>query len=674
MPNGPQAPAPKPPPEPAELTVKAVGLGIFLAFVFGAANAYLGMRAGQTVAATIPAAVIAMALFRLPAFRGTILEQNIARTAASVGEALVAGAIFTIPAFMLVEVDGARLWSGLRPHFWEATLILLAGGLIGVFFIILLRRPLCVDAGLPWPESVACVELVKAGGESAGASKLIFGSMGIGALIHFARSDKGLHLLTEYVEGFWAFPKSVIRHFDFDKKIIGAVTHGGGIPWSTPALSPALIGVGYLIGPELASINVAGGIIAWWLLIPLLLFFDPDLARRLGGEAAAGTAVQSYTLWYNVVRPIAVGAMLVAAANTMIGLRGSIAASVKGALAASAKAAGGGTDAVERTERDLPAKWVLAAAGLLIVPITAMYFHFTQSWLAALAAGLLMTITGFLLSAVGGYLVGLVGSSNQPVSGLTLAALVISALLLLALGVKGKAGVGAVLGVASVVCCAICVSGSLIQDLKAGHLLGGTPWKMQVVEVLAVVLLSFFLIAPIVALHEANLDTGGIGGRALPAPQAGLMAQLAAGIMGGQMAWGLLGIGAAFGVALLLCGARAPMLIAVGMYLPFDTSSAIFVGGAFQWLAGKMAARHDETARKAAGDRGTLMASGLIAGDAVMGILLATAFLAGAPSLAIEALAPARGWLTAGVFVALGWMLVRRVQARTPHSRRSSAR
>ncbi|MEP7365689.1 MAG: oligopeptide transporter, OPT family [Acidobacteriota bacterium] len=650
--------------EPAELTVKAVGLGIFLSFVFGAANAYLGMRAGQTVAATIPAAVIAMALFRLPAFKGTIYEQNIARTAASVGEALVAGAIFTIPAFMLVDIDGVRLWTDLRSHFWEATMILLAGGLIGVFFIILLRRPLCVDAGLPWPESVACVELVKAGGgEGAGASKLIFGSMGIGALVQFAKSDKGLHVLTEYVEGFWAFPKSVIRHFDFDKKIIGSVTHGGGIPWATPALSPALMGVGYLIGPELASINVAGGIIAWWLLIPLLLFFDPDLPRRLGGDSV-GVDVQAYTLWYNVVRPIAVGTMLVAATNTMVQMRSSIYSSLKGAFAASAKAAEGGAAVVERTERDIPAKWVLLATAILIVPITIMYFYFTQSWKAAIVAGLLMTITGFLLSAVGGYLVGLVGSSNQPVSGLTLAALVLSALLLLSVGVTGKAGVGAVLGVASVVCCAICVSGSLIQDLKAGHLLGGTPWKMQVVEILAVVLLSFFLIAPIVALHEANLDTGGIGGRALPAPQAGLMAQLSVGIMGGQMAWGLLGIGAAFGVALLLCGARAPMLIAVGMYLPFDTSSAIFVGGAMKWLADRIAAKRGEAALKATEDRGTLMASGLIAGEAVVGILLATAFLAGVPSMAIEALAPFRGWFTLAVFAALGWMLVQRVQAR----------
>jgi putative OPT family oligopeptide transporter len=270
-----------------------------------------------------------------------------------------------------------------------------------------------------------------------------------------------------------------------------------------------------------------------------------------------------------------------------------------------------------------------------------------------------MTVTGFLLSAVGGYLVGLVGSSNQPVSGLTLAALVLSALLLLAAGVTGKAGVGAVLGVASVVCCACCVSGSLIQDLKAGHLLGGTPWKMQVVEIVAVVLLSFFLMAPILTLHEANLDTGGIGGRALPAPQAGLMAQLSLGIMGGQMAWGLLAIGAAFGFALLLCGARAPMLVAVGMYLPFDTTSAIFVGGALKLIADRLAARRGEEARMKADERGTLLASGLIAGEAVMAIVIAALVLAGREFSPWEWAAPYRGAFALIVFAGLAWMLTR---------------
>jgi len=277
-----------------------------------------------------------------------------------------------------------------------------------------------------------------------------------------------------------------------------------------------------------------------------------------------------------------------------------------------------------------------------------------------------MVVTGFLLSAVGGYLVGLVGSSNQPVSGLTLSALVVAALMLLAIGVTGAAGVAAVLGVAAVVCCACCVSGSLIQDLKAGHLLGGTPWKMQLVEIVAVVLLSFFLMGPIVVLHEANLATGGIGGRALPAPQAGLMAQLAKGIVGGQMAWGLLGIGAAFGLALILCGARAPMLVAVGMYLPFDTSSAIFAGGVVRWAADRITARYSAEDRARAEEKGTLLASGLIAGEALMGILLAVLFVSGAPSLTQLVSGKTEfgfyqkwgGWLSMVGFAALAYVLI----------------
>ena len=213
---------------------------------------------------------------------------------------------------------------------------------------------------------------------------------------------------------------------------------------------------------------------------------------------------------------------------------------------------------MERTDRDIPFQWLALGTAVLVVAVTIIYYMFTGSWLAAIIAAAIMTVAGFLLSAVGGYLVGLVGSSNQPLSGLTLSALVLSALVMLAIGAKGMSGVAAVLGVASVVACACSVSGSLIQDLKAGHLLGGTPWKMQVVEIVSVIVLSLFLMFPIVALHEANLATGGIGGRALPAPQAGLMAQLAKGIVGGQMAWGLIGIGAAFGIALIMCGARSP--------------------------------------------------------------------------------------------------------------------
>jgi putative OPT family oligopeptide transporter len=639
-----------------EMTFKAVALGVFLAFVFGSANAYLGMRAGQTVAATIPAAVIAMALFRIPAFRGGILEQNITRTAASVGEALVAGAIFTIPAFMMVEINGARLWTDLRSHYWEATLILLTGGLIGIFFIILLRRPLCVDANLPWPESVASAQIVRSGeAQASGAPKYIFGAMAFGGLIQILKSDKGLQIFREYSEGFLAFPRSVIRHFNYEKQSIGDVTHLGGIPWSTPSLSPALIGIGYIIGPELASINVAGGILAWWILIPLLLFFDPDLPRRIG---TTDMGIASYTLWYNVVRPIAVGMMLVGAANTMYSMRASLYNSMRGIF--KVRSSGADEKAVERTERDIPARWVVLSTAILLVPITAIYFYFTHGLMSAIISAVVMTITGFLLSAIGGYLVGLVGSSNQPLSGLTLLALILSALVMLAIGVTGLTGVAAVLGVASVVSVACSVSGSLIQDLKAGHLLGGTPWKMEVVEIVAVVLLAFFLMLPIMALHAANLDTGGIGGRALPAPQAGLMAQLAKGIVGGQMAWGLLGIGAAFGIAMVLCGARAPMLVAVGMYLPFDTTSAIFVGGMLKWIVDRIGARASEERRLRIEEKGTLLASGLIAGEAIVGILLAVLFVAGVPALAtVPFYAAWGGWLSLLGFAAIGWVLIR---------------
>jgi OPT family oligopeptide transporter len=641
-----------------EMTVKAVGLGIFLAFVFGSANAYLGMKAGQTVAATIPAAVIAMALFRIPWFRGNLLEQNITRTAASVGEALVAGAIFTIPAFMMVEIDGQRLWTDLRSHYWEATLVLLVGGLIGVFFIILLRKPLCVDAPLPWPESVASYEIVKAGEASASkAPRYVFGAMGFAGLIQILTSDRGMQIFRDHTESFLAFPKSVIKHFNYDKQPIGDVTHFGGIPWATPSLSPALIGIGYIIGPQLASINVAGGLIAWWILIPLLLFFDPDLPRRIGNPTDPGVA--AYTVWYNVVRPIAVGTMLVGAASTMFSMRESLWSSLRGAFSASAAAAHEGKS-VERTERDIPARWVVLSTLLLLIPITGIYYYFTKGLFAAIVAAVIMSITGFLLSAVGGYLVGLVGSSNQPLSGLTLAALIIAALVMLTIGVTGLPGVAAVLGVAAVVCVACSVSGSLIQDLKAGHLLGGTPWKMELVEIVAVILLAFFLMAPIIALHEANIGTGGIGGRALPAPQAGLMAQLAKGIVGGQMAWGLLGIGAAFGVALLLFGARSPMLVAVGMYLPFETTSAIFVGGLLKWVVERSVEKRGANEKLRIEEKGTLLASGLIAGEAIVGILLAVVFLAKVPAMATLGFYPAwGGWLSLIGFASIAYVLIR---------------
>ncbi len=653
-----------------EFTLKAVLAGIIMAAIFGAANAYLGMKAGQTVAATIPAAVIAIALFRLPFFRGGVLEQNLTRTAASVGEALVAGAIFTIPAFMMVNVGGQRLWTDLRSHYWVGTFILLSGGLLGIFFIIILRRPLCVESpDLPFPESTASAEVVKAGQAGAtDAPKYVFGALGLGALLQFLKDAKGFQIFQEEVTlPFLHFPKSVIN-FTSNNKSIGNVAYTGGIAYTTPAASPALIGIGYIIGPRLSAINFSGGVLAWLVLIPLVLFVDPDLPQRLGAPAggAASWEVVSNAVWFSVVRPIAVGAMLVGTVYTLYSMRESILRSIRGAFAASAK---GVAESVEtRLDIDIPIKWIIIAIIGLIVPITVLYYHFTQSWGAAILAGVVMTITGFFLSAVGGYLVGLVGSSNQPVSGLTLCALVVAALVMVSIGMKGLGGVAAVLGVASVVCCACCVSGSLIQDLKAGYLLGGTPWKMEVVEVLSVVAVSFFLLWPIIALHQANLDTGGIGGRALPAPQAGLMAELAQGIVGGQMPWGLILMGCLLGVALIMIDAPSPMLIAVGMYLPLETTSAIFVGGAMKWLADLAAARRKPSPEEKAKfeERGTLLASGLIAGEAIMGILLAALFVGNVPSLTriltgqddLPFLAGWGGWLSLIAFGIIGYVLI----------------
>ncbi len=610
----------------AEMSLKAVLLGVCLSAVFGAANAYLAMRAGQTIAATIPAAVIAIAAFRLPFFRGGVLEQNITRTAASVGEALVAGAAFTIPAFLLVQVGGVPVWGDFTGHFWESVLMLLAGGLLGIFFIIMLRRPLCVESDLPFPEATACAEIVKAGQHgTTEAPRYVFGALGLGALLQFFTNTRGFAIFRDSTNGFIQFSRSVINHFDLDKKPIGSVAASGGMPYATPSASPALMGIGYIIGPRLAAINFSGTVFAWWVLIPLALFIDPDLPRRLASPAGQPAAwdVLSYTVWYNVVRPIAVGAMLVSAVYTLYSMRESLLASIRGAIGARKQAAGAAP--ATRLDRDIPPRWIAISIVALVIPIGLIYYRFTGRVFPALLLALAMTLTGFVLSAVGGYLVGLIGSSNQPVSGLTLSALVIAAVLMVAIGVRGITGVAAVLGVASVVCLACSVSGSLIQDLKAGYLLGGTPWKMQVAEIISVTVLAFFLMFPIIALHK----TYGIGSRSLPAPQAGLMAVLAKGIVSGEMAWGLVIMGVLFGVALIMIDAPAPMLIAVGMYLPFETTSAIFVGGALKWLADRFAARRKLSAagKETFEQRGTLLASGFIAGEAILAIIISVAFI-----------------------------------------------
>jgi putative OPT family oligopeptide transporter len=650
----------------AELTVKAVVLGVIVAAALGAANAYLGFKAGQTVSATFPAAVLAIAAFRLPFFRGTVLEQNTMRTAASVGEALVAGAIFTIPAFVMVNVDGQRLWTSFS--YWETTLVLLVGGVLGILFVILLRRTLTVDAGLPFPESRACAEIVKAGQRGDAGARYVFGAMGLGMLIQVFKDGAGIRLFQETVEVVKSFPVSVIHHFDSSRAPLADVAHRGALVWATPSVSPALIGVGYVIGFELAAINFSGGVLAWFVLVPLALFVNPDFARTLGGAAGAPPlSEQVFTIWYNQVRPIAVGAMLVGAVYTLLRMRASLAQALRGAFHR------GSAAAPVRTERDLPARAVLLAIVALVVPVTLIYYHFTGSAAGAAVAALVMMVAGFFFSAVGSYLVGLVGSSNQPVSGLALSTLILSALLMLALGFTGLAGVAAVLGIAAVVSSAICLSGTLVQDLKVGHLLGATPWKMEVAEIIATVVTSFVVVFPIVILHEANLRAGGIGigDRQLPAPQAGLMAQMAQGIVGGEMPWALIVFGMALAVVLILLKAPSVMLVAVGMYLPPETTGAIFLGGCLKALVDYRVARAAATPEQASGveSKGTLVASGLIAGESLTGVVLAGLVLVSSrfQSLGAALGLPAQEWVEgpAGAWAALvplaaiAWLLVR---------------
>lgn len=585
----------------AELTFKALILGAIMAITLGAANAYVGMRAGLTVAATFPAAVVAMAVLRL--FKGTILEENIARTTASVGEGLVAGAIFTIPAFI---ISGA--WDELR--YLESTAIMLVGGLLGVLFIIILRRTLVVEADLPFPESVAAAEIVKAGqGGQTGASYL-FGAMGLAGAWEFLKNSNGIYMIQESANRFFAFGRSSIDILQ------GRVEYSGGLLAATPSASPMLMGVGFIVGTRISAVLFSGAVMGWLLLVPLSVFLNPGLGTLIGPEDSFSDL--AVAVWLRQVRPLAVGTMIVAAFYTLWNLRVSLVTGIGQALKNIGVAGGGQT---ERTEIDLDLKKIFVAVGAVSVACFFLYYHFSHSVAGSLTLTAVMVVLGFLFAAVAGYLVGLIGMSNNPVSGLTLSALLIAALLMVLLGVTDVRGVAGVLAVAGVVCCAAAVAGDMMQDLKVGHILGGTPWRMQLGELFGVVVAALVLTLPLMALHRVYV----IGSAELPAPQAGLMALMANGIVAGEMAWPLVIVGMFFALGLILINAPAPMLIAVGMYLPFESTSAIFAGGLAKWIFEKALERkkatEDEKAR--AENTGILVSSGFIAGESLMAVILA---------------------------------------------------
>ena len=607
-----------------ELTFKAIFLGIILAVILGAANAYLGLKAGMTVAATFPAAVISMAVLRL--FKGTILEENMARTTGAVGEALAAGAIFTIPAFII-----AGVWD--RFYYMQSTLLMLVGGVLGVLFVIILRRALIEDVTLPYPESKACAEIVKVGQSGSTGAAYVFGSMLLAGVIEFFKNPNGHTLIKDHIKGVISFGVSQISLLNSESKIIpGSETnHEGRMLLQSPSASPAFLGVGYIIGFRLAAITFSGGVFGWLFLMPIILFL---MSNQLEGLVGNTSWFEMAKAAYNsTVKPIAVGGMLVGAFYTLFKMRNSFITGIRKGISDIKKAQSGESDKVSRIDKDAPFGFVIIAIVVLVICMIILYQWFAGSWGSAVVAAIVMAIAGFMFAAVAGYLVGIIGSSSNPISGLTLTTLLVAALLMLAVGLSGsddlvKQGIAATLAVATVVCVVAGVAGDMMQDWKVGHILGATPYRMQIGGGIGVVAAALIMVLPIMWLHEANT----IGSDALPAPQAGLMAMMAKGIISGQMAWPLVIAGMFFAIALILINSPSPMLIAVGMYLPFTTTFAIFIGGIIKYATERLAKKEidaiedeekKESKKSLLESIGLLVASGLVAGEALIGIILA---------------------------------------------------
>ena len=617
-----------------EFTIRGLIIGLVLAIILGAANAYLGLKAGMTIAATYPAAVIGMAILR--AFKGTILEENFTRTVGSIGESVAAGAIFTLPAFFI-----SGIWENFYTpgHYLISAIIMLTGGVLGIMFVALLRKVMANDASLPFPESVAAAEIHKTG-QTGGGSKYLFSAMGIGALV---KTLGEFRIFLPVYEKFIRFKSQFITGAG------EAIKAKGGILLGSPGLKPAYIGVGYIIGPRLASLNFSGGIIAWGLLTPIILYFigphldlqawaqylvEQDLATSMNAamERVNDPMFQINQTWKAIVRPIAIGGMLVGTFWTLWGMRKSLSQGIKRSIQ-DLKESAKGESTTERIEKDISFLWIMVgiiAAGIVTFLIAKLIFDATI--ITALIATLVMIIFGFFFAAVSGYLVGIIGSSNNPISGLTISTVVVTALLMLILGAKGESGVGSTLAVAAVICVSAAVAGEMLQDLKAGHILGGTPWKMQIGDIIGVIAAAAVLFIPLFVLHEGDIAVGeqlgydgGFGSKALPAPQASLMAILSQGIVGGNMAWPLIIVGMLMGVGFILMQVKSPMLVAIGMYLPLQTTFAIFIGGIIKGILQMIEKKKQfgEKQKSKLNNIGILLASGLIAGEALIGLLFA---------------------------------------------------
>jgi len=650
-----------------EITLKALILGMLLSAILAGANAYLGLFAGMTVSASIPAAVISMGLLR--ALKGmrlakqvNILENNIVQTSASAGESVAAGVIFTMPALVVMGV-----WSEFE--YLKVTLIAGLGGLIGVLFTIPLRRALVAGkSALQFPEGVATAEVLKTGERGGTGAILIAISALVGGAYKFCQT--GLRIWTD------TFETASRVALGGRQALEAAVSSGKAtIAYFGSNLSPALLSVGYIVGFNISVLIFIGGAINWLVAIPLYAASHP---WPMEGTDLATASDWASTIWSTQTRYLGVGAMVVGGLWALISLRGRIIEGIRSGLHAAR-----GTDpatgltattTVQRTERDTPMKWVLWALATSVIPIFFIYMTVVQGIAISLVMAVIMLIAGFLFSAVGAYMAGLVGSSNNPISGITIATVLFSSLTLFWLmGSGAEHGPEAAIFIGAVVCCAAAIASDNMQDLKTGHLVGATPWKQQVMQGLGTVSAALVM-APVLMLL---LKAYGFGEptpehpNPLVTPQATLMASVADGVFNQNLPWTMVGIGALIGVGIIILdeiqrvrGAsfRFPVLaVAVGIYLPFNLAVPIFLGGLVKLIIqGRLRARGAaQKAIDAVSNRGLLLASGFITGEALVGILMAIPIVVAGRDDVLALLAnPIGAW--PGIVILLGiafWLL-----------------
>lgn len=602
-----------------EWTKKAVILGIVLSAIMAAANAYLGLYVGMTVSAAIPAAVMSLAAFKTLARAGitedaTILEVNLSKTMASAGESLAAGVIFTIPALIIIgSWDSIDILPTMGISF--------IGGLLGVTFTIPLRRILINDLDLPFPEGVACTEVLIAGEEGGKGANLVFSALGLSMLWQFARSPNAFNLWTPSYE-----------------KVMGEGKlrlYGGG------ELSAALLAVGYIIGLRIAALMVAGGIIGWFIILPAVGYLGEEGIYGDGWVDENGTevfGVQGFmTLWGDYLRYVGVGAMVVGAAFTLFQMRAAIFTGLKNANPFAGEEEE--EESIIRTERDISQKKASIVALLFVIPIFFIYQHFSDNIGVSFIAAILMLGSAFLFAAIAGYIAGLIGSSSNPISGITIATLLFVSIFLLIMGMEGERGQTTAIGVAAVVCVAAAIAGDVMQDLKTGQLVGSTPKVLQLGEYVGVATAA--LVIPFVLW--VLVDTYTLG-EDLPAPQAQVMAAIVEGIFDGTMNWEMVGLGMGIAGSIIAYSEytqkKIPiMAVAIGLYLPIIMAIPILIGGLLKEMSEKFITHRitndytqldpDELEhaialeKKEAESRGILFSSGLIAGEALAGIGIA---------------------------------------------------